>query len=277
MKALFIFILCIALSLQIFSQDLKRNYINYTWEMDSINYIRNPSFEEFVECPVYIGMLSNAKHWRVPPGAVLHTPGYFHRCSNDYETSYDSKAGVPVNAFGHQEPRTGDGYIGFGTFSRYKYVENVQTQLKEPLNEGETYRIGMFVSLSEYSKYAHDRFTFCLTFESELKIRRKRYKGTSNQHLVCPNCIIYKSQTLLTDTLNWINIEVEYVAKGGERFLTLGSFIGDVTWWERQIKIRNIFNRKWMDEVPVAHYYVDDVYVISLEDYLNMMQNNEKE
>lgn len=272
--------LVVTLSAQVHSQEMDEKQFNITALFDSINYVKNPSFDEYSECPVYIDRLNKVRYWRVPPGAVLHSPEFFHRCSNKYEVSHDGKAGVPENAFGYQEPRTGDGYIGFGTFSRFRYVENVQTQLKQPLEKGIIYRIGMYVSLSEMSKYANDRFTFCFTQKPEIEIVYKKHRGSLNQQLVCPNGVMYKSNELLTDTLNWVNIEVEYTATGGEKYLTLGVFDGDISWWERQRKIRNIFNEKWDSyeyEVAAAYYYIDDVYVIPLEGYLDTMRKDENE
>ncbi len=280
MKIVLLLLFFVASSFQVFTQGMDINQFDYISEMDSINYVKNPSFEEFTACPMSIDRLKNATYWYIPPGVVLHSPEFFHRCSNEYEVALDWKAGVPENVFGSQEPRTGDGYIGLISFSRYKYVENVQTQLKQPLTKGGVYRIGMYVSLAEKSKYAHDRFSFCLTPHSELEIQYRKHKGSLNQHLICPDGVMYRSDKLLTDTLNWVHIEVEFTARGGEKYLTLGVFDRDVTWWERQRKIRNVFNKNWAKYKyagPSAYYYIDDVYVIRKEDYLNTMQNDDDE
>lgn len=280
MQKLFSIVLFVFISMQSTSQEPDVVPFHYRPEMDSINYVKNPSFEEFTVCPITIDRLKNATYWYIPPGAVLHSPEFFHRCSNEYEETFGLQVGVPKNFFGYQESRTGDGYIGISTFGKDKFIENVQTQLKQPLIKGEVYRIGMYVSLAEKSKYAHDRFTFCLTSHSKLEIQYRRHKGSSNQHLICPNGAMYRSDALLTDTLNWVNIEVEYTATGGEKYLTLGVFDRDVTWWERQRKIRNIFNKDWdtfETVVAGAYYYIDDVYVIRKEDYLNLMKNDEDE
>jgi len=277
-KNLFI-ILFVFVSIQVASQKAEVIPFSYKSEMDSINYVNNPSFEYFTRCPISIDGLKYATHWSWAPGIVLQSPDYFHRCNNEYQFYSDGKANVPENTFGYQEPRSGDGYIGFVTFSNDKYLENVQTQLKYPLKKGETYYIGMYVSLAEKSRYANDRFTFCLTSDAELEIVFRKHGATSKEYLKCPNGVLYQSNKLLTDTLNWVKIEVEYTATGGEEYLTLGVFDGDINWWERQVKRMNVFNKKWdtyIIKLPAAYYYVDDVYVIRKEDYLNLIKNEEE-
>ncbi|MFW6371902.1 MAG: hypothetical protein ACOC10_11930, partial [Bacteroidota bacterium] len=106
MKKFFICIFIVFLALQVFGQKL--DAFDYRHEMDTFNYVKTPSFEDFTECPKVIDRLNRVKYWRVPPGAVLHSPNFFHRCSNEYPVSFDWKAGVPENVFGYQEPRTGN-------------------------------------------------------------------------------------------------------------------------------------------------------------------------
>ena len=281
MKYTFSFLLVIfLLNTKSFTQVFELSSGFFELDIDTINYVKNPSFEEYTECPPTIDRFYKCKHWNIAPGIILHTPNYFHRCANKYIGVYEVTVGIPRNVFGYQEPRTGDAYVGIATFTRNYYTENIQTQLRNPLIKGEKYIIGMHVNLAEKSKYANDRFTFCLTKESKLEIRHKRYKGTLKEQLICPNGITYISDTLITDTTSWVNIQVEYIAKGEEEFLTIGIFDGDISWWERRKKRRNIFNKNWDTykyKVPGDYYFIDDVYVIRNDDYLNMMQNDENE
>lgn len=243
------------------------------------NYVLNSSFNNYTECPKSVDELDKCKNWQKVPG-LNDSPDYFHRCSNIYKYSSNISVGVPKNVFGFQEPRTGDGYVGISTFERSHYQEYIQTQLIQPLVKDKTYKVGMHVSLANKSKYANDRFMFCFTDNARLEKRSKTHQGTINRYLICPNGVLYLSDTLITDTINWIHIEVEYTAKGGEEFLTIGVFDGNISWWERFKKKRNIFNKEydmWQYKVRGAYYYIDDVYVIRREDYLNTMQNDDDE
>lgn len=252
----------------------------YYMDVDtSYNYIRNPSFEDLKDCPTARDQLHKSLHWQRVI-YLLDSPDYFHRCSEPDPSLGYSRVGVPVNSSGNQEPRTGDAYAGIIVFGNGYYKEYIQTRLKEPLSEGEVYVVGMHVSLADRSKFAGDRFTFCFTNEANLEIKSRVYKGIIDDRLICPNPVRFKSDTLLTDTIGWMNIKVEFTANGGEKYLTIGVFKGDIKWWERWKLRRRIFNPVWEtyeNVVPYAFYYIDDVYLFRKEDYLNTMQNEADE
>jgi len=280
MKYTFSFLLVIfLLNTKSFTQVFELSSGFFEIDIDTINYVKNPSFEEYTECPSTIDRLNKCKHWRRIID-VVDSPNFFHRCANKYFGFHEIIVGVPKNSFGYQEPRTGDAYVGISTFGKDHYTEYINTRLKRPLEKGVIYRIGMHVSLSNKSKYANDRFRFCLTSDTQFEIRSRSYKGITSRHLICPHGALFKSGTLINDTINWVNVEVEFKAKGGEEYLTIGVFDKDISWWERRKKRRNIFNKNWDSykyKVYGAHYYIDDVYVIRNDDYLNMMLNDENE
>lgn len=256
---------------------IKETYVNH--EFDSINYVDNPSFELHTECPENIDELNKCKYWKRVP-MLYDSPDYFHRCASLFNSIQGVTVGVPENVFGCQEPRTGNAYAGISTFERSHYQEYIQTQLTRPLIKDMTYRVGMHVSLADKSKYANDRFMFCFTDKARLESRSRTFQGSVDRYLICPNGIIYISDTLITETITWVNIEVEYKAKGGEEFLTIGVFDGNISWWERLKKRRSVFNKdyeKWRYKVRRAYYYIDDVYVIRREDNLNTLQNDDDE
>lgn len=243
------------------------------------NYIKNPSFEDFRDCPTARDQLHKSLHWQRVI-YLLDSPDYFHRCSEPHPFLGYSRVGVPENSSGNQEPRTGDAYAGIIVFGDSYYKEYIQTKLKKPLSEGGLYVIGMHVSLANRSKFAGDRFTFCFTKEANIKIKSRVYKGIIDDFLICPNPVRFKSDTLLTDTTGWMNIRVEFTANGGEKYLTIGVFKGDIKWWERWKLRRKTFNPDWKNYenvVPYAFYYIDDVYLIRKENYLNTMQNDAEE
>lgn len=268
----FIIILSITYS-QIFGQifDTSISYSKIV-EDSVINYVRNPSFEEFSECPSNVNQLHKCLHWQKVPG-LNDSPDYFHRCSN-YGGLH---VGIPNNAYGIQEPFSGNAYSGIIMFEKGFYKEYLQNQLNKPLSCETVYVVGMYIVLANKSKFAIDRVRFCFTIEPNIKKKTRLYNGRIDDYLICDSGILVKSSNLGTDTINWIRVEGEYIASGGEKYLTIGVFDGDIKWWERMKFRRKIFNKNWNNyniKVPYAYYYVDDVYVIRKEDYLRIKQND---
>jgi OmpA-OmpF porin, OOP family len=265
---------------QIFGQ-IHDTSIGYSQTTDNsvFNYVQNPSFEEYSECPDHVDQLNKCLYWQRVPG-LLDSPDYFHRCAN-ININFNSKLiGVPYNVFGYQNPRSGDAYSGIITFEKGYYQEYIQNHLKKPLTKGEVYVIGMYVSLSNKAKYANDRFRFCLTSNPKLEKQSRVYKGIIDIFLICPSGTLFKNETQIIDSINWINIKTEYKAIGGEEFLTIGVFDGDIKWWDRFKMRRKIINKNWSKyniKVPYAYYYIDDVYVIRKEDYLKMKEYDKGE
>lgn len=74
-----------------------------------VNFVKNPSFEEYYNCPDDNNKLSYAKHWHSPVDTIgVHNfaPEYLNTCATLINV------GVPENIGGFQYPRTGNAYIG---------------------------------------------------------------------------------------------------------------------------------------------------------------------
>ena len=61
---------------------------------------------------------------------------------------------------------------------------------------------------------------------------------------------------MITDTLNWVLISGEFIAAGGERFITIGSFKSNA---------QTAFDTTSWGTDPRAYYYVDDVSVVACD------------
>ena len=110
------------------------------------NLVYNPSFEEYRECPCKIdalGTLTIVDAWYQPTAG---SADYYNVCGS-------RDCGVPKNKLGIQDAHLGDGFCGIYC-SKTDYREYLQTELKEPLQAGEMYRVSFYVSLSEYSSGA---------------------------------------------------------------------------------------------------------------------------
>ena len=233
------------------------------------NLVVNPSFEEHTKCPGLPDRLKYCIGWN----NVLYSssPDYFNPCFYDsikalnITLADNYSVNVPDNNFGYQRARTGKAYVGISTFDKdYSYQEYIQSKLIKPLIEGKRYKITMYVSLAESSTYANDRFRFCLTQDSTFKIteKTKQYPQIESEE-----GILFKSDTLITDTLNWVRISAVYKAKGSEQYLTIGVFKNDMSKKEFRKKMKHPFNSKveinYIKEIGKgAYYYIDDVSII---------------
>lgn len=114
------------------------------------------------------------------------------------------------------------------------YREYIETELKDKLQKGETYHLSFYVSLSEYSPEAVATIGGLLS--SKMISDTCRTMLTQNDIKVSESGIkqklatYYKPQVVnpfakpLVDTINWMKIEGDFVAEGGEKFLTIGNF-----------------------------------------------------
>lgn len=226
----------------------------------SQNLVYNPSFEDHLYCPRRIdalGVLVTVEGWYQP---TKGSADYYNTCST-------RECGVPKNKLGIQAAHSGDAYCGIYC-SKNLYREYLQTQLKSPLQAGQTYRLQFYVSLSEYSPhiiatigglFTKDRIsdtTFNILMRKEEKILSGRIKQTIANYLE-PQ-VVHSADTLLDDTENWTLIEGTFIAEGGEEFLTIGNFYPAAQ--------SNFVDKNEPDNIlPGAYYYIDDISVTCLD------------
>ncbi|MDY5969301.1 MAG: OmpA family protein [Bacteroidales bacterium] len=218
------------------------------------NLVYNPSFEEYVDCPRKVdahGILTTVQAWFQPTAG---SADYYNRCGS-------KECGVPKNKLGVQFPRTGDGMCGIYC-SKTDYREYLQTKLKEPLRAGETYRLAFHVSLSEYSAGAVATIGGLVTQEcpadtgeSVLMKKEVRQVAPGISQTVAT---YYQPQVqnnyyrVIANTVSWTEISGEFVAEGGERYLTIGNFLP-----ASQSNVTDLEALTYV--LPGAYYYVDDV------------------
>ena len=218
------------------------------------NLIYNPSFELHSSCPQRIdpyGIMDEVDAWWQPS----------HGSSDYYNNCGGRQCHVPKNKLGIQMPRTGESMVGIYC-SLTDYREYIQTELKKELKKGETYRLTFHVSLSEYSKGAVA--TIGGLFTSYRIEDTTRQMLTDNRIKTLPSGIrqvvatFYQPQVVnnferpLFDTENWQKIEGTFVAKGGERYWTIGNFYPEE-------QSNHIDPGNTQNILPGAYYYIDDV------------------
>lgn len=227
-------------------------------QMDG-NLIYNPSFEEYYTCPQKIepyGYMSQAVAWWQPTGG---SADYYNKCGS-------KQCNVPKNKLGIQMPRTGVGMVGIYT-SKTTYREYIQTEFKERLEEGEKYKLSFYVSLSEYSSgavatigalFTNDRIEEKTREMLTQKITTNYENGISQSiSTYLKPQIVNPFNNPIVDTEKWTKIEGEYIALGGEKFLTIGNFYPSAQ--------SNLVDLAYLTYLlPGAYYYIDDISLVCL-------------
>lgn len=209
------------------------------------NLVNNPSFENYINCPVKLGNLKDdLKSWTIP---TIGSTDYFNSCS--------TAMGTPENFNGSQPSDFGKGYAGLYLYAPDDYREYLQVALKETLVKGRNYRVSFYVSLAEKSDYAIKEFGVLFSTEKlDVPIKKElskmhlyRQKGNSYNYMEIGYTNFY------SDTKDWILVHTQFRAKGNEKYLLLGNFKSNKR--TRMFKTKRNANQG-------AYYYVDMVSVV---------------
>lgn len=216
------------------------------------NLVPNPSFEELIRCP---HSFSTDRNDFIVPGwfsATKGTPDQFHACSW-------GEADVPYNWAGSSNANTGKGYVGIYTWMKRDdenhYREYIECELAEPLVAGAKYRIEFYYKLSSYSVYSVNKIGLILTPE-ELRFDHDQVIPLT------PTLAVESDSSIMPTTGSWEHATLEYLARGGEQFLTIGNFSNNPT--TKYTKLPHRTGKSNMLSTS-AYYYIDDASVIPLE------------
>lgn len=175
------------------------------------NLVPNGSFEEYDTCPNGTAQFDAVKDWYNP---TLASPDYYNACANN-------GAGVPDNDWGWQQANDGSGYAGFiievpdslNNNNPY-YREYIQVKLKNPLEKEKLYCWNIYVSLIDENDYASNNISLAFTKDSV----------SLNSEFILGLNPFFKTTKIITDSVSWTKLSGEYMAIGGEKFLTIGNF-----------------------------------------------------
>ncbi len=212
------------------------------------NLVANGGFENYYNCPGYFNLksLEIAPSWKSPSDG---TPDLFNACS-------EGTADVPHNWAGIARAHTGNGYAGIFVLLNKKldYREYLQTELIRPLIAGRSYQVQFYFKLSAYSRYSIDRIGAWITDSVYFYSRDKVIP-------VEPTIAFIYDSAFRRNSGSWEKATSNYLAKGGERFLTIGNF-----WDDQQTKSFHIDFEPVQEEMlaTACYYYLDDVSVTDL-------------
>ncbi len=212
------------------------------------NLVPNPSFEIYTTCPSIYGQIYFAQPWFQPNyyfGTVTTacSSELYHTCAPFGQVS------VPVNnTSGHQSPKSGNGYAGFvlrnqGAITSLEYIE---TSLVSKLLKGKTYCVEFYVSLSDTSIYAISHIGAFFSNDSLL------YNSSTYSNIPVVPQVENSSSIVITDKNNWTLISGQFIAIGGEDYMTIGNFRDNASTTTQNVG----------GFYPYAYYYFDDVSVV---------------
>jgi hypothetical protein len=208
----------------------------------SQNLVPNPSFEEFDTCPNSFSQMDMAISWY----SARPTADYFNVCAPYYAPPI-SCVNVPSNSFGYRTAASGSGYAGvISRESGSEYRENIGSPLLEALQIGVKYYISFKVS----SGGQINPQQWCGINKLGTLFSTVRYDSLSPAP-ICNNCAQVFSDSIITDTLNWIRITGYFIADSNYSYINIGRFNSNSLTDSTQITGTTCY----------AYYYIDDVCV----------------
>jgi outer membrane protein OmpA-like peptidoglycan-associated protein len=148
-----------------------------------------------------------------------------------------------------RKPRSGHAYVGVRVWP--KYNEFLQIQLRRTLIEGRAYSFEMYVTPSRYSN------CYLKKIGASFYPNRPPYTTRQGKEDFPPQVESYRPFGI-RDTAEWIRVNGVFVAKGGEKIMTIGNFSS-----APQEKFRR---KKLSLKKREAYYYIDDITVYELDD-----------
>jgi hypothetical protein len=206
------------------------------------NLVPNGSFEDTLQCPADQAQISYAVGWVSP---TINTPDYFNGC---YSGSSITPVGVPQNFEGYQTPVHGSAYAGFASYySAPNGREYVSTQLSDTLVANKRYCVSFYISLSDSSMFAVNQIGayFSTTALSSGNIFTLHFLPQVES----------SGDTILNNKNDWTKISGSFIATGGERFITIGTFQDD------SALVIDTLSGSWWN----AYYYIDVVSVCACD------------
>ena len=215
--------------------------ITISWQgIYAQNLVLNPGLEAYNNCPNDYGTLTK-------DAASIQTPT---QGSTDYFNICSSKMTAGGNFMGYQKPREGDAYAGLYVYAPKDYREYVTVELQDSLIRGRTYQFSFYVSLAEKAEFAVSQFGVLFTGKTmDIQTRRNipvdlMQKRGLNTYVSTGNPDYY------TDKKGWMQVSGEYIARGDEKYMTIGNFRGN---------LKTNITKQGSNLKKAAYYYLDDI------------------
>ena len=210
------------------------------------NYIPNYSFEDTLPrtTPLFL-----PTDWFVPTNESFDYFTPFHNLSSQHYQFYS-----PQNLVGFQVAKTGQAYAGILLYHLWGSSSNprreyMQVQLKRPLIFDSTYCFQLFISMADSVHFASKNMLGVYFSQNAVSANHTNHLPYIPQLVVSPN-------TYLTDKVNWVKIDMQYQAQGGEKYITIGNF-NDTNYIDTTF-VPGGGDQFWMQ---ASYYYLDDIWL----------------
>ena len=211
--------------------------------LNAQNLIPNPGFEVYMgKLTSYSNNLSKAQHW-----IGLNTSDYYN--NNEKAKRNQSYKSQLLQLY---KPRNGTTYAGI-RFQK-KYREYIQTKLIKELKAGKKYNIEFYISLAQHSMYQ----------TKSIGIHFSKSEKNANDFGKETEYVQVNIDLVDIETTDWYLIEGEYIAKGNEKYVTIGNFVKNIKKelkFRPDVEINNKTIRKRIKKVREAYYYLDDISI----------------
>lgn len=213
------------------------------------NLVENSSFEEYSQCPSANGELTGyVNKWfnPCPPdqSIIYGTPDYFNSCDQNDVVS------VPSNFYSFLNANSGNAYIGLHPLSDVTFdfdgSEYISSRLLNSLSNGITYYVSFYIALADSSGYTTDDIGIYFSNDS-----------ISDHVYLLP----YLPQLnniegeFITNNKIWKQLQFEFIANGGENFITIGNFKNYANTDTLYINPNVVLYKN------LIYFYIDDVCV----------------
>ena len=210
----------------------------------------------------------------IPPWFCFGTPDYFNDNATFTVTGYNNgwytynTLGIPESMFGYSFAKDSNYYAGlilYNTPNPAAYADSkeyIYQQLSAPLQSNETYCLTYWVKLASGVNRAVNQIG--ALFTNTLPVEY------SPSFIMAQPQISYNNG-FITDTLNWTQIQGNYIADGGEQFITIGNFNTNAN--------TNTFNVGNKTHYllccdPKSYYYIDNVSLVKCNIATNNNESN---
>ncbi len=212
----------------------------------SQNLVPNYSFENITFCNAGGGRIYEAVPWFQPCTFAGNTTN--SSSSDLFDTcALPGDVGIPWNVGGYQFARTGHGYSGIAmSLDTSNYREYLEVPLVDTLITNNMYCVEFYASLADSSVEAISNIGAYFSNDSLLD-------NSHNHTVFYVNPQVENSITnILVDKINWMQIRGNFIAHGGERFMTIGNFHNPTN--------TNSINVGGSTQ-NYSYYYIDDISV----------------
>ncbi len=217
-------------------------FMNLSVNAQGENIVDNGGFETVEGKLKALGGIDNAIGWSSPTGAR----------ADIYSPSKILDINVPANFYGKEDAKEGTNYAGIVGFSYGDAMARtyIMAKLNTPLKKGMKYCVKFNISLAERSKYSSNKIG--------VKFSEKQFGTDSKTAIIEKTDVLDDKDKIFSAMYNWEQVCGEFVATGGEKFISIGNFTSNENTKYEKIKKDSKMKEA---QISAAYYYIDDVIV----------------